>query len=508
LLLQSSTDPHTSSRGDFAALISLALLVAVVHMLTNGRYGFHRDELQVLDDARHLALGYVAYPPFTPFVERVSLALFGTSLVGLRFFSVLAQAAVVILSGLMVRELGGRRLAQLVAATSVTISPFALFNGTEFQYGSFDYLWWVLAAYFVIRLLRTDGPCWWLAIGLAIGLGMLTKYTMAFFVAGIVGGVLLTPARRHLRSTWLWCGVALAVLVFLPNLVWQVRHHFVSLDFLRHIHARDVGEGRADHFLRDQFLTSTNLLAAPLWLAGLVYVFASPHGKRLRMIGWMYAIPLALFAISKGRGYYLAPAYPMLFAAGAVWGERWVNSLARGWKRFVLAVEFLSLAMGAAAPAAIILPLFPVGSPHKLALRVNGDLREEIGWPELVATVAQIRDSLPADKRNGVGILAGNYGEAGAIDLYGPARGLPAAISGVNSFWQRGYGDPPPGTLIVIGFSREFVDANFQSCAYAGHNANPYGLKNEESELRPDIFVCDAPRKSWPEFWSHFQYYG
>jgi len=506
--LQSSTDPHTSWSGDLAALISLALLLAVVHMLTNGRYGFHRDELQVLDDARHLAPGYVAYPPVTPLIERVSLALFGTSLVGLRFFSVLVQSVVLVLSGWMARELGGGRLSQLVAAVAVAIAPFALFSGTEFQYGSFDYLWWVLAAYFVIRLLRSDDPRWWLTIGLAIGLGMLTKYTMAFFVAGIVGGVLLTPSRRHLRSSWLWCGVALALLAFQPNLVWQIRHHFISLDFLRHIHARDVGEGRADHFLRDQFLTSTNLLAAPLWLAGLVYVFASPEGKRFRMIGWMYTIPLALFAVAKGRGYYLAPAYPMLFAAGAVWGERWVNSLAQGWKRFVLAVESVLLAAGAAAPAAIILPLFPIGSPRNIALRINGDLREEIGWPELVATVAQIRDSLPAEKRNGVGILPGNYGEAGAIDLYGPARGLPAAISGINSFWQRGYGDPPPGTLIVIGFSREFVDANFESCVYAGRNANPYGLKNEESEYHPDIFVCGAPRKPWPEFWLHLKYYG
>jgi len=506
--VQLPTDSHTSSRGDLAALISLALLVAVVHMLTNGRYGFHRDELQVLDDARHLALGYVAYPPFTPFVERVSLALFGTSLVGLRFFSVLAQSVVLVLSGLMARELGGSRLAQVVAAAAVMIAPFALFNGTEFQYGSFDYLWWVLAAYLIIRLLRSGDPRRWLAIGLAIGLGMLTKYTMAFFVAGIVGGVLLTPVRRHLRSPWLWFGAAVAVLVFLPNLAWQVRHHFISLDFLRHIHARDVGEGRAEHFLRDQFLTSTNLLAAPLWLAGLVYVLASPEGKRFRMVGWMYAIPLALFAVAKGRGYYLAPAYPMLFAAGAVWGERWVNSLARGWKRFVLAVEFVLLAAGAAAPAAIILPLFPIGSPHNVALRINGDLREEIGWPELVATISHIRDSVPAQQRGRVGILAGNYGEAGAIDLYGPAYGLPSAISGINSYWQRGYGDPPPGTLIVIGYSREFVDANFQSCAYAGHNANPYGLKNEESEYRPDIFVCGAPRKPWPEFWAHFQSYG
>lgn len=242
--MQSSTDSQTPTRSDLVVLILFALLVVALHMLTNGRYGFHRDELQVLDDTRHLAFGYVAYPPVTPFIERVALALFGTSLVGLRFFSVLAQAAVLVLSGLMARELGGRRLAQIVAAVSVAIGPMVLFNGTEFQYTSFDCLWWVLAAYLVIRLLRTGDPRWWLAIGFVIGLGMMTKYTMAFFVAGIAGGTLLTPARRDLRGPWIWCGAALALLVFLPNFLWQIGHHFVSLDFLRHIHARDVAEGR------------------------------------------------------------------------------------------------------------------------------------------------------------------------------------------------------------------------------------------------------------------------
>lgn len=506
--MRSSTNSRSSASSDLVVLILLALVVAAVHMLTNGRYGFHRDELQVLDDARHLAFGYVPYPPFTPFIERVSLVLFGTSLIGLRFFSVLAQAAVLVLSGWMARELGGGRLAQVVAAVAVTIGPVVLFNGTEFQYTSFDCLWWVLAAYLVIRLLCSGDPRWWLAIGFVIGLGMMTKYTMAFFVAGIIGGTLLTPARRDLKNPWIWCGAAFALLAFLPNLIWQIDHHFVSLDFLRHIHARDVGEGRANGFLIGQFVTSTNLLAAPLWLAGLIYVFAVPEGKPFRMIGWMYVIPLALFMISRGRAYYLAPAYPMLLAAGAVWGECWVDSLASGWKGLVLAAEFILLAAGGAASAAINLPIFPVSSPHNVALRINGDLREEIGWPELVATVARIRDSLPAQKRSRVGILVGNYGEAGAIDLYGPAYGLPGAISGMNSYWQRGYGDPAPETLIVLGFSREFVEANLQSCAYAGRNVNPYSVKNEESEFRPDIFVCGAPGKPWPEFWQQLRYYG
>jgi hypothetical protein len=159
--------------------------------------------------------------------------------------------------------------------------------------------------------------------------------------------------------------------------------------------------------------------------------------------------------------------------------------------------------------AALALPIAPVNSAWwQRAVKVQGDFREELAWPELVRTVAGIRDSLPAQNRAQLGILAGNYGEAGAINLYGPGYGLPQAISGVNSFWQRGYGIPPPETLIVLGISRGFLERNFQSCEVAGHTPNPYRIENEETSDHPDIYVCHGLRQSWPEFWKDFRYYG
>lgn len=201
--------------GDVVILVYLALGTLIVHVLTGGRYGYHRDELATLDDARHLAWGYVAYPPVTPFFGRLSLQLFGTSLAGFRFFAALAEAAAVVLTGLMARELGGRRGAQLVAAVAAV--PFCLGGGALMQYVSFDYLFWVLTAYFFVRLLKSDDPRWWIAIGSAIGLGMMAKYTMLFLVAGLVVGVPLTDARRYLTSKWLWCGVAASLLIFYPT---------------------------------------------------------------------------------------------------------------------------------------------------------------------------------------------------------------------------------------------------------------------------------------------------
>ncbi len=490
-----------------AALFAIAAGILVLHCATNGQYGFHRDELATVDDARHLAWGYVAYPPLTPFFGRLSLELFGDSLRGIRFFPALVQALVVILAGLIARELGGRRLAQVIAALAVAVAPVSLAAGALYQYVAFDFFWWVLVAYLLLRLLRTQDERLWLAIGAAIGLGMMTKYTMIFLIAGIAVGVLTSDARRYLKSRWLWMGVTLSLVIFLPNAIWQIQHHFITFDFLRYIHARDIRIGRTKDFLPEQLWVGANLLTIPLWIAGLYFYFFRPEGKPFRLLGWMFVVPFVLFVIAKGRGYYLAPAYPMLLAAGAVMEERWVASLGRGWSRAVLAVTFALMAVGGVAMALGTLPIAPVNSAIWKKVD-SGDFRDELGWKELVAEVARIRDTLPAEDKANVGILAGNYGEAGAIDLYRNSYGLPQVISGTNSYWLRGYPDPPPQTLIVLGLNRDDVDYFFQSCELAGHNTNVYGVRNEESADHPDIFVCRNLRQSWPDFWKRFRHFG
>ena len=495
--------------GDLAILGTVGAIGVLLHTLTNGQYGFHRDELGTLDNARHLAWGYVEYPPLTPFMGRVELGLFGISLRGFRFFAAVAEGLVLVLTGLATRELGGKRQAQLVAALAVGIGGHSLFHGSFLSYTSFDYLWWVLVAYFVIRLLQSDDPRWRIAIGTAIGLGMMTKYAMAFLVAGVVGGVLLTPARRYLRSPWLWCGAAAAVVVMLPNVVWQLQHHFVSFEFLKSIHARDIRWGRADGFLLNQFWKCANVATVPLWCAGLWYLFAVPDGKRYRLLGWMYVVPLLAYLVARGRDYYLAPAYPMLLAAGAVWGEQWVLSLSTRSALTVRRITWRVLAMAGLAAAAVTLPVAPLNSAWwRVADRMNGNFNSEIGWQELVETVAKIRVSLPVQEQARLGILAGDDGEAGAVNLYGPAYGLPRAISGMNSNWLRGYGDPPPRTVIAVGMERDFLDRNFDSCELVGRLTNRYGVENSAINGYADVFLCRDLRQPWPEFWRQFKYFG
>ena len=491
-----------TTRTETFALAGIAAAIALLHLLTNNRYGFHRDELQFLSDARHLDWGFVAYPPFTPFIERISMSLFGLSLVGLRLFSVLAQAVVVIVAGLMARELGGGRLAQITAAIAVAFSPLAIFEGTEFQYTSFGYFWWVLISYCFIRLLKDENPRWWLAIGALTGLGLLTKYSIVFYIAGVLGGMLLTRTRRYFLSQWFWGGVAVALLIFLPNLLWQVQHGFISYHFLQSIHKRDVAIGRADGFLFRQFVIGG---CALLWVPGLIGFLRS---ERYRLLAWMYLITLVLFWAGKGRDYYMGEAYPVLVAMGAVMGERWSAALSHTLRWVVRTTFFALLAGFAAYICAVLVPLASSGPLKDFALRRNGDLREEIGWTELVKTVADIRDSLAPEQRASVGILVGNYGEQGAIEILGQAYHLPAPISMTNSAWLRGYPEPPPSTLIMVGFSREWVDRNFTSCRLAGHNGNSEGVRNEESQYHPEIFVCGPPRKPWAEFWKENQRFG
>ncbi|NUM48962.1 MAG: glycosyltransferase family 39 protein [Anaerolineales bacterium] len=240
---------------DNLILLLMALGAVIFHVALNGQYGFHRDELDFIMNARQLDWGYVSYPPLTPLFARIGLELFGESLRGLRVLPAIAQGIAMILAAWMARDMGGKRNAQILTAFAVFIAPVSLFGGTVIMYFAFDYLWWVMVAFFTVRLLATDDARHWLGIGAGIGLGMMTKYTMAFWVAGLVVAVLITPARKYLRSKWLYLGAALSLLIFLPNLIWQIQHDFIALDYLSSIHARDISWGGQTIFSPNSFFS-------------------------------------------------------------------------------------------------------------------------------------------------------------------------------------------------------------------------------------------------------------
>ena len=499
---------NVTARSALVPILIFAAAKVLFHFLTNDGYGFHRDELATIDDAKHLAWGYVAYPPVTPFFGRVAMLFGDVTPSTLRFLPSVAQSIVIVLAALITRRFGGGRRAQWIAALATAIAPLSLAASALYQYVAFDFLWWVLIAYFVVRLAAARDPRWWVPAGIAIGLGVMTKYTILFYVAGIVAGFLLTDLRRHLRSGWLWAGVALSLLIVVPHLVWQMQHDFITLDFLDHIRARDVRIGRTDGFIRDQFLVAANPITAPLWITGIVSLFLASRFAKFRIVAWMALVPFVLFVLARGRGYYLAPVYPMLFAAGATMLIRWLDARGPVLRRTAFAVVIVLLLIGSGA-AVVALPIAPIGSElFEIATRNNSDLKEEIGWPELVAEVARIHQSLPAEERVQTGIFCSNYGEAGAVNLYGPAHGLPPAISNINSYWLRGPGPNPPPNVIVLGASREDLEPFFESVTVAGRTPVVAGVENEETRDHPDIYLCRGLRQPWEKVWPSIRSFG
>lgn len=480
----------------------------LLHLAVGNEYGFHRDELATLSDSRDLGWGYVAYPPLVPALGRLGLELFGVTPLAVRWLSALAQAGLVVLAGFMARDLGGRRYAPAIAAAAVAIAPLSMLQGAMFQYVSFDMFWWALLAWLVIRLALSDDPRWWMAIGATIGLGMMTKYTMGFLVAGVVAGVLLTRFRHHLRSPWLWGGVAVSLLIFLPNLVWQIRNEFISLEFLRSISARDARMGRTDGFFIGQLMEGANPFTAPLWMAGVWFLLASRAGSRFRIVGYLWLVPLLLFALAGGRAYYMAGAYPPLIAAGSVALEVALAGMSRRRLKISAAVATVMLLCGGIVSAALLLPIAPVNSQwwHVVA-DAHDNFSEQLGWHELVDTVARVYGEIPGEERAQTGILTGNYGEAGAIALLGRERGLPEPISGVNSWWSRGYGDGPQ-TAIVLGIDLETATQIFAECRIVARVSNRYGVMNEESRDHPDVLLCRRTRAPWSTIWPHMRGFG
>ena len=306
--------------GDYGILILISSLCFIVHMIANTNYGFHRDELQFISDSRHLSGGFVAYPPFTAFMGFLSRTLFGESLVSYRFFSALAHSVILFAAGLIARDLGGKRFARTLSAIACASSPVLLFSGSVLMYMVYDYVWWTFTAFFFIKILR-GSPRYWIGVGIAVGFGMMTKYSIIFLVIGIAIALLCVPERKLLLNRYFVIGVGVSLLIFLPNLLWLIRHNFITYDFLKHIHARDIAWGRTRGFFADQVSDCAGYAAVPLALAGAWALVTKREMKRFRCAAiWTVAVVL-IFALLKGRGYYTAALYIPVIAAGSVFVE-------------------------------------------------------------------------------------------------------------------------------------------------------------------------------------------
>jgi len=480
----------------------LAAGLVAVELAVSARYGFHRDELYFLACARHLAWGYVDQPPLVPAVAWLATHLFGTSPTALRILPALAGGATVVLTVLMARELGGRRKAQVVAGLAAATSPQVVSAFHLLSTTVFDLFFWGLVCYLVLRLLRVGDQRLWVAIGAAVGLGLLDKINVLFLMVGLVVGMFFGGQRRALVTPWTALGALVALVLWSPNLVWNAHHSWAALAMLQSLHHENASLGASIAFIPSQVIVVGPVLVV-LWLAGLRDLLRSPWARPL---GIAYLVVLGLFTLGGAKTYYLAAMYFVLFAAGGVWAEMRLDSRqptknTRGW--------VLLMAVGFIVALPLVVPVLsrstlPTGSWES---NINKDLSATVGWQELVQQVADVTKTVPGGERANLVIFTGDYGAAGAIDLWGPRYGLPHAISGHNSYWWWGPSGAHDGaTTIAVDLPRPYLLTIFSEVTPAGAVHTPGDVWTEE---RGDpIWICRGQKQSWARAWPAARHYG
>ncbi|MGB8644182.1 MAG: glycosyltransferase family 39 protein [Anaerolineae bacterium] len=487
----------TLNRPATGLLVTLAGVSFVAHMLVAGNYGYFRDELYYIADGWRLQLGYVDQPLLMGWLAALLRVTIGDSLVAIHVIPALACALIIVLTGLMARELGGGRVAQFVAGVTALFSVIFMVGGSIFSMDVLDQLWWTLASLIVLQLLRRDEPRLWLLVGLVVAIALLTKLTVLFFCLALVLALLVTPERRYLRTRWPWLAGGIAFLGLLPYLIWNAANGWPTFEFWQHYGVRS---GPLD-FLFAQF-GLMNPIAVPLAVAGLVFYFHRT-GVRYRLLGWTFVLVYLVLTLLGAKSYFLAPAYPILFAAGAVMFERWALRPRLAWIRPAY-VALLALVGILLAPD--VMPILPPETTAHTYGQLEQTLGDRLGWDSLTQTVEQVYAALPPEQRAQACVVTSNYGEASALSqLAAPGR-LPPIISGHNNYYLWGPGTCTGQVLIGVGFSPADYKGTYANVVIAATQRCPYCVSFEQ-EL--PIVVASNPTIpiNLPQLWPSVKHY-
>jgi hypothetical protein len=500
--------PSNAPRKSLFPAMGVVLCIAAVKLLIHLYAGWHdrylRDELYYLACSRHLAWGYVDQPPLIALIAWMVRSTIGDSVLAIRILPALAGAFEVVLTAAIARELGGKRTAQWLAALAVLVAGGILGIDSFLSMNAFEPLFWMGCAWVVIRIVNTGDQELWIWFGVLAGLGLENKHSMLIFGAGIFVGLILTPQRKVFASPWIWIAGAIAFLIFLPNLLWNIQHHFPFIELQKNIRnsGRDVPLSPLAFF--GQEILTMHPLTFPIWAAGLWFYF-SPTGKPFRVLGWAWIFTAGVIVTVSPRVYYLYPAFPLLFAAGAVFWEAQAH-----WRRYVWPVGMAASAIFIVVPFAM--PILPPETYIRYARALHfsapaietfklGPLpqffADRFGWQEMTATVAGVYNNLPEEVRPKTAIFGQNYGEAAAIDMFGPKYGLPAAISGHQNyfFWgPRGYTGE---SVIVMHGDEADLKSKFAEVQKVASVYHPYSMPFEHF----DVFYCRGLKRPLGEVW-------
>ena len=500
--------------GEWALLGGLSFVMFAAHMLVSGRYGYFVDELYYLACSHHLAWGYVDQPPLIAVITWLERVTLGDSLPALRFLPAVAAGLRVLLTGLIARELGARRFGMTLACVCVMVAPVYLGLDSLLTMNVFESLVWMSAALIALKVFHGASQKLWLLFGVVCGVGLLNKHSVLFFGFGLFVGLLLTKQRRQFLSPWIWVGGLIALLIFLPNLLWEIHRGFPTIELLRNVRqsGRNAESGPLIFLLLQVLILHP--LAAPVWLVGLVALLRDREARGWRVLGVTWVMIMVCMLTMHGRMYYPAPAYAMLFAAGGLVFERWFDAVRSGrWLRpAFIAVLVITGILN--APFAYF-PLLTVDQyiaysgllhfgPPKIENHQMGPLpqiyADQFGWKEMAQVVADAYHKLPPEEQKSCAIFGQNYGQAGAIDFFGAMMGLPPAISGHQNYYYWGPRGYSGECMIVMGDRQERLEELFESVEFAGHVEHPLSMPYQHF----DVYICRKPKfgtleQVWPK---------
>jgi 4-amino-4-deoxy-L-arabinose transferase-like glycosyltransferase len=461
----------------------IAAAAAAVLVAFASRYGYHRDELYFLAAGEHLALSYADQGPLTPLIARLMSEIDSDSLTVLRIPSALAAWAIVVVTGRIACELGG---GEVLAAACAAVASIVLVTGHLLSTSTFDLLAWTVVSWLVVRAVVRDDDRQWLFAGAVLGVGLLNKPLPAFLIAGLAAGVVIAGPRRLLRSSRVWAGGLIALALWSPWLIWQADHGWPQLDVSRSIASGGSTSSQPWWAIVPFQALLVSPVLVPVWVAGLVRLF---RDARLAFVAWTWVVLAVLFMATGGKPYYLAGLLPVLLAAGALPVTRWMAE--SGGRRALVTV---AVAASAIIGGVVALPVLPVREAGPV-VAVNPDIGETIGWPQFARTVARVQATEP-----GAVVLTRDYGEAGAVDHYGPGR----AYSGHNAY---GYWGPPPdgAPVVTVGLPRRDL-ARLRGCHEMARVDNSAGIDNDERGAI--VHLCAGPRGSWSAVWPALRHLG
>ncbi len=473
-------------------LVGLGATSFVAHMLVAGNYGYFRDELYYIADGHHLQAGYVDQPLLMGWLTALVRVTIGDSLVAIHVIPALACALIIVVTGLIARELGGGRMAQILAGVAAMFCLDFMATGSIFSMDVLDQLWWALASLIVARLLRRDAPRLWLLVSLVAAIAFLTKLTVLFFGLALFLALLVTPERRYLRTRWPWLAGGVAFLGLLPYLIWNALNGWPTFEFWHHYGG--IGTSPLDFFGTE--LTLMNPIAVPLAVAGLVFYFRK-SGARFRLLGWTFVFVYLVLTLLGTKPYFLAPALPILFAAGAVMFERWIPRPQLAWVRPTY-VALLALVGVFLAPD--VMPILPPATAVQIYKTIPQALEDRLGWDSLTNTVERVYAGLPPKQRAQACVATSNYGEASALSQLAAPGSLPPVISGHNNYFLWGPGTCTGQVLITVGYSPSDFQHSYAHITLAAVQRCAYCVDFENDV---PIVVLSDPRvsniiKQWP----------